>query len=135
MIPPRSSLPILVADQDEQSRNRLAHILEGEGFRPLPVRTGGEAVEVVRKSVVAITILDVLLPDLTGIETFELITAVRGDVPGIFLARERSKDMLVRLLDAGAFTVLQKPPRIEVLLETVRRLASRIDEQRDQRTY
>ena len=133
MIPPRSSLPILVADQDEQSRNRLTRVLEGEGFRPLPVRTGGEAVEVVRRSVVAITILDVLLPDLTGIETFELITSVRGEVQGIFLARERSKDMLVRLLDAGAFTVLHKPPRIEVLLETVRRLASRIA--KDQRTY
>jgi len=133
VIPPRTSLPILVADQDEQSRNRLTQVLEGEGFRPLPASTGGEAVEVVRKSVVAITILDVLLPDLTGIETFKLITSVRGEVPGIFLARERSKDTLVRLLDAGAFTVLQKPPRIKVLLETVRRLALRID--KDQRTY
>jgi DNA-binding response OmpR family regulator len=127
VIPP-APLPILVADQDDTSRNRLAHVLEEEGFCPFPARTGGEAVEVVRTRVVAITILDVLLPDLTGLETFALITSLRGSVPGIFLARERSKEMLVRLLDAGAYTVLQKPPRDEVLLETVRRLASRIDQ-------
>ncbi len=126
MIPP-APLPILVADQDDRSRNRLTHVLSEEGFCTLPARTGGEAVEVVRSRVVAITILDVLLPDLSGLETFELITSVRGSVPGIFLARERNKEMLVRLLAAGAYTVLQKPPRDDVLLETVRKIASRID--------
>jgi DNA-binding response OmpR family regulator len=123
---------VLVADQEEESRNRLADALRDGGFEPLPARTGGEAVEVVRRRVVAITILDVLLPDLTGLETFELITSVRGGVQGIFLARERTKETLVRLLDAGAYTVLQKPPEVEVLLETVRRLTARID--REDRT-
>ena len=61
------------------------------------------------------------------VETFELITSVRDGVQGIFLARERSKDMLLRLFDAGAHTVLQKPPRTEVLLDAVRRLNSRIE--------
>ena len=126
MIPP-APLPILVADQDDRSRNRLTHVLSEEGFCTLPARTGGEAVELVRSRVVAITILDVLLPDLSGLETLELITSVRGSVPGIFLARERNKEMLVRLLAAGAYTVLQKPPRDDVLLETVRKIASRID--------
>ena len=126
MIPPRS-LPILVVDQDDASRNRLADALAGEGFSPLPVRTGTEAVEVVRNRVVAISIMDVLLPDLSGIETYELITSVRGEVPGIFLARERSKETLVRLLDAGAYTVLGKPPRMEWLLDAVRELSGRVD--------
>jgi DNA-binding response OmpR family regulator len=116
-----------VADEDDASRNRLAHVLRGEGFLTLGARTGREAVEVVESRVVSITILDVELPDLSGIETFELITSVRGGVRGIFLARERSKDVLARLLDAGAYTVLQKPPEAEVLLDTVRRLKSRIE--------
>lgn len=134
MIPPTPH-PILVADQEDASRNRLAEVLRGEGFPTLPARTGEEAVEVVRSRVVSITILDVWLPGLTGLETFELITSMRGGIRGIFLARERTKDTLVRLLDAGAYTVLHKPPRPEVLLETVRRLAARIeleDRNRDQ---
>ncbi len=121
------SLPILVADQDDASRNRLAGVLRGEGYEPVPVRTGGEAVEVVRNRVVSITILDVLLPDFSGIEAFRMINAVRVGVAGIFLARKRSKDMLVRLLEAGAYTVLQKPPRTEALMEAVRGCASRIE--------
>jgi DNA-binding response OmpR family regulator len=129
---PTAPHSILVADQEEESRNRLADALRDGGFEPLSARTGGEAVEVVRRRVVAITILDVFLPDLTGLETFELITSVRGNVRGIFLARERTKETLVRLLDAGAFTVLQKPPEVEVLLEAVRRLTARID--REDRT-
>ena len=124
---PTQSLPILLADQDDTSRNRLAGVLRESGFDALPARTGGEAVEVVRTRGVAITILDDLLPDLSGLETFELICSVRGGVPGIFMARERSKETLARLLEAGAYTVLQKPPRTELLLEAVRRLASRIE--------
>lgn len=85
--------------------------------------------DVARTRLVGITILDVSLPDLSGIETFELISSVRRGVEGIFMARERSKETLARLLEAGAFTVLQKPPRVEMLLEAVRRLASRIDQE------
>ncbi len=118
-------LPILVADQDDVSRNRLAEVLAGEGFHPLPARTGGEAVEVVRNTLVAVTILDVALPDFSGIEAFRLITDIRSGVPGIFLARDRSTSTMARLLDAGAYTVLGKPPRISVLVEALRGLASR----------
>ena len=123
---PTHSLPILLADQDDNSRNRLAGVLRNEGFETLPARTGGEAVDVVRARLVGITILDVALPDLSGIETFELISSVRRGVAGIFMARERSKETLARLLEAGAFTVLQKPPRVETLIDAVRRLSFRI---------
>ena len=125
MIPP-ALCPVLVVDQDTSSRNRLTEVLREDGFEALPVRTGGEAVEVARSRVVSITILDVLLPDLSGLETFELITSLRRGVQGIFLARERTKETLVRLLDAGAYTVLQKPPRMDWLLDAVRRLSERI---------
>jgi DNA-binding response OmpR family regulator len=83
-------------------------------------------VELAHRRVVAITILDVLLPDLSGIETFELISSQRAGVQGIFLARETTKDTLVRLLEAGAYTVLRKPPRMDWLVEVVRRLRARI---------
>ena len=128
MIPP-APFPILVADQEASSRNRLTEVLREEGFDPLPARTGGEAVELARNRVVSITILDVLLPDLSGIETFQLISSVRDGVQGIFLARERTKDILVRLLEAGAYTVLQKPPRMDWLLDAVRRLSARIEKE------
>jgi DNA-binding response OmpR family regulator len=128
VIPP-APFPILVADEDASSRNWLTEALREEGFEALPARTGGEAVELARHRVVSITILDVLLPDLSGIETFELITAVRDGVQGIFLARERTKDTLVRLLEAGAYTVLQKPPRLDWLLDAVRRLSERIEKE------
>ena len=87
--------------------------------------------EVVRARLVGMTILDVALPDLSGLETFTLINSVRRGVRGIFLAKERTKETLARLLEAGAFTVLKKPPETQVLLETVRRLASRIENEED----
>jgi DNA-binding response OmpR family regulator len=120
---------ILVADQERESRERLTRALEAQGFPALPAGTGAEAVELARSRVVRITILDVLLPDLSGIETFELITGLRDGVQGIFLARERTKETLVRLLDAGAYTVLDKPPRLDWLLNAVRRLSLRLAEE------
>lgn len=121
----RATTSILVADQESDSRSRLTRALRREGYEALPASTGAEAVELARSCAVRITILDVLLPDLSGIETFELITGFR-EVEGIFLARERTKETLVRLLDAGAFTVLDKPPRLDWLLEAVRRLDLRL---------
>ena len=119
---PRS---ILVADEDDQSRNRLTSALRNEGFTAFGARSGAEAVEVVRNRGVGISILDSHLNDLTGIETFRLITSLYEGVEAIFLSRERSKDTLVRLLDAGVYTVLNKPPRLDVLLRAVHELAGR----------
>jgi len=120
---------ILVADQDSSTRNRLTGVLRDEGFDAFPARSGGEALDLARSRVVTITILDVFLPDLSGLETFELISSLWGGVQGIFLARERNKETLVRLLEAGAFTVLQKPPRMDWLLDAVRRLSQRIEKE------
>jgi DNA-binding response OmpR family regulator len=124
----RATTSILVADQERDSRSRLTRALRREGYEALPASTGVEAVELARSRAVTITILDVLLPDLSGIETFELITGFR-EVEGIFLTRERTKETLVRLLDAGAFTVLDKPPRLDWLLHAVRRLSRRLEDE------
>jgi DNA-binding response OmpR family regulator len=126
----RAMTSILVADQESDTRSRLTRALRREGYETLPARTGAEAVELAKSPLVRITILDVLLPDLSGIETFELISGFR-EVSGIFLARERTKETMVRLLDAGAFTVLDKPPRLDWLLEAVRRLDQRLGQEND----
>ncbi|MFQ5844111.1 MAG: response regulator [Planctomycetota bacterium] len=124
--------PVLVADRDDRTRNRLTEALRREGFDALGARTGGEAVEVARNRVVAISVLDWALPDLSGIETYRLITSLYDGVEAIFLSQERSKDTLVRLLDEGVFTVLHKPPRIDVFLRAVHELDSRLGrEERD----
>jgi DNA-binding response OmpR family regulator len=121
----RAATSILVADQEQDTRSRLTRALRREGYDALPASSGAEALDLARNRAVTITILDVLLPDLSGIDTFELITGFRR-VEGIFLTRERTKETLVRLLDAGAFTVLDKPPRLDWLLEAVRRLDERL---------
>jgi two-component system response regulator HydG len=121
----RATTSILVADQESDSRSRLTRALRREGYETLLASTGAEALELARSPLVRITILDVLLPDLSGIDTFELISGFR-EVEGIFLARERTKETMVRLLDAGAYTVLDKPPRLDWLLEAVRLLDRRL---------
>ena len=121
----RAATSILVADEERDTRSRLTRALRREGYEAIPASSGAEALDLARNRAVRITILDVLLPDLSGIDTFELITGFR-EVEGIFLARERTKETLVRLLDAGAFTVLDKPPRLDWLLEAVRRLDEKL---------
>jgi DNA-binding response OmpR family regulator len=128
----RALTSILVADQESDSRSRLLRALRREGYETVPASTGAEAVELAKSPLVRITILDVLLPDLSGIETFELISGFR-DVRGIFLTRERTKETMVRLLDAGAFTVLDKPPRLDWLLEAVRLLDHRLESENEGR--
>jgi DNA-binding response OmpR family regulator len=101
---------ILVADQERDTRSRLTRALRREGYEALGASTGEEAVELARSRAVQITILDVLLPDLSGIETFELIAGIR-EVEGIFLARERRKETLVRLRPASWERIVRKRGR------------------------
>jgi CheY-like chemotaxis protein len=58
--------PILIVDDDEDTRYVLAHILEAEGHATAGARTGSEALDYLRANPVCLVILDLTLPDMSG---------------------------------------------------------------------
>ena len=101
--------PTLLLVEDEPAiADTIQYALESEGFRCLRLETGARVVEVLDREPVALVILDIGLPDMSGVEVCRLIRQ-RHEVPVIFLtARAGEVDRVVGL-ELGADDYVTKP--------------------------
>jgi two-component system catabolic regulation response regulator CreB len=98
---------ILVVEDESAIAETIVYALQTEGFAPLWKTTGGEALAVLGEQV-ALVILDVGLPDMSGFDVCREIQR-RGKMPIIFLtARSGEVDKIVGL-ELGADDYLAKP--------------------------
>jgi len=99
---------ILVVEDEPAIADTIQYALESEGFRCQRLDVGAGVVEVLDRQPVALVILDIGLPDMSGIEVCRRIRE-RHDVPVIFLtARSGEVDRVVGL-ELGADDYVTKP--------------------------
>ena len=122
-----SGEPILIADEDESSRELLAGVLANAGYRPLAAETGDEALELAREGSPSAAILEIPLSGLSGYELCaELKTEFGPTFPVIFLTGDRTEpyDRVAGLL-LGADDYVLKPYAAGELLVRLRNLLHR----------
>jgi two-component system catabolic regulation response regulator CreB len=99
---------ILVVEDEPAIADAIQYALESEGFQCLRLEGGAGVVEVLDRQPVALVVLDIGLPDMSGIEVCRRIRE-RHDVPVIFLtARSGEVDRVVGL-ELGADDYVSKP--------------------------
>jgi DNA-binding NarL/FixJ family response regulator len=119
--------PVLIADEDEFSREELAHLLERNGFKVVPVASGEQALQAVRENRPSVVLLEIPLGQLSGYEVCRAIRAELGDgLPIAFVSgsRTESYDRVAGLL-VGADDYIVKPYAPDELLTRVRNLVRR----------
>ena len=116
---PRSHRSILVADQNARIREQFVHSLERDGFSIYEAEAGREVIDLARKRIVDILIMEMALPDLDGIHTLRMVNRLVGPIPCIFIAESVSKEMWMRAFAEHAFALLAAPFRGEVVRRTV----------------
>jgi DNA-binding response OmpR family regulator len=118
---------ILVAEDDRDIADLIAHYLRKQGWEPHVVGAGDEAVAYARRHSIDLVVLDLMLPGLSGLEVCRLL---RGDktteaLPIIMVtARAEETDRIVGL-DIGADDYLAKPFSPNELVARVRALLRR----------
>ena len=118
---------ILVAEDDRDIADLIAHYLRKQGWEPHVVAAGDEAVAYARRHSIDLVVLDLMLPGLSGLEVCRLL---RGDktteaLPIIMVtARAEETDRIVGL-DIGADDYLAKPFSPNELVARVRALLRR----------
>src|SRR5450756_1793090 len=80
---------ILVVDDEPTLRETLAEALDADGFRVLTAADGREALSRFREHQPDLVVLDVMLPELSGIEVCRIIRAESG-VPIVMLTAKSS---------------------------------------------
>jgi len=105
-------------------------VLEQEGFVVDQVVTGTAAIERVLTTDYDAIILDLGLPDVSGLQVMEAIRRQGRTTPVLVLTGSQDAETTVRALDAGADDYLRKPPVPEELSARVRSIVRRATKQR-----
>ena len=99
---------VLVVDDEQQILRALRVILREAGFEALPASTGEEALDLAALQHPDAGIIDLLLPDMDGVELCRRLREWT-DIPLIVLSAVGDEDAKVRALAAGADDYVTKP--------------------------
>jgi FixJ family two-component response regulator len=111
---------VFVIDDDPSFRRSTERLLRLAGYA---VRSFGTATEFLRSGLLevpACVVLDVRLPDLSGLDVQEALSKAGIRMPIIFITGHGDIPMSVQAMKAGAFEFLTKPFRSENLLDAIR---------------
>jgi signal transduction histidine kinase/CheY-like chemotaxis protein len=113
----------LLVDDDARNIFALSSVLERRGMHVLTATTGSEAITLIESTPdVAIVLMDIMMPEMDGYQTMELIRlkpAFRR-LPIIALTAKAMKGDREKCLEAGASDYLAKPVNTEQLLAALR---------------
>lgn len=118
-------LRALVVDDEPSLAELLAAVLQHAGFTVETAATGSAAVRAARRGAPDVVVLDVMLPDLTGLEVLHRLRAVRPGLPVLFLTAKDAVEDRVAGLTAGGDDYMVKPFGVEELLARVLALLRR----------
>ncbi|HKO58031.1 MAG TPA: PAS domain S-box protein [Thermoanaerobaculia bacterium] len=82
--PPAARQRVLLVEDDEAVGEGIRALLEDEGFEVLLVARGGEAMPAVESFGPDVVVLDVNLPDISGLDVYELLQVTAPSLPVIF---------------------------------------------------
>lgn len=109
---------VLVVDDDGMNLTRTRVIL-GKEYDVLLANSGIEALAVLRDKKVDMVLLDIDMPEMNGIETFERMKDLATPVPVIFLTASGLEEDVVSAIKLGAANYLKKPYRPQELIKRV----------------
>lgn len=127
---------ILLVDDEPDILEFLSYNLKKEGYSTFTAGTGRQALDVARKNFPHLIILDVMMPDLDGIETCRELRAIDGlkDVLIAFLTARGEDYSQIAGFDAGADDYITKPIKPRVFVSRIKALLRRISEASEEKT-
>ena len=110
---------ILVVDDEFGDRETLKGILEDKGYRVATARDGFEAILMVKGKHYDIIFLDVRLPDMNGVETYEQVKKIDPRTTVIMMTGYSEEELVERAISRGAYTCIHKPYEMEKVIALV----------------
>ncbi|ASN06891.1 response regulator transcription factor [Virgibacillus necropolis] len=111
---------ILIIEDDENIARVVQLELEHEGFNTSIAYSGREGLAILEKEKLDLVLLDVMIPELNGMEVLRRIRAVNEEIIVIMLTARNSVYDRVNGLDLGANDYITKPFEIEEVLARIR---------------
>ncbi len=116
---------ILVVDDDASSCETLSDILELEGYTVLTARTGEAAEAIIRSRPVDAALLDLRLPDRSGVELLRFVKDAAPETEVLIVSGHATLDSAIEAMRYGGFGYVRKPVNVDEVLGSIRRALER----------
>jgi len=116
---------VLIVDDEERVVQSIAGVLEDEGFRVAIARSGEEAIGIFQQEEPDITLLDIWMPGMDGMEVLKRLKWIAPDCQVIMISGHATISTAMTAVKLGAFDFIEKPLSLDVLLMTIRRALER----------
>jgi DNA-binding response OmpR family regulator len=118
---------ILVVDDDPYILMSLEFLMKKNGYDVMVARNGTEALELVRKQIPHLVLLDIMMPDVDGYEICKYIkkTAILKNTKVIFMSAKTKETDIKKGYDLGASLYVTKPFSTRDLVKQIKELLAK----------
>lgn len=125
--PPR----ILVVDDEEKIRQSLSGLLDDNGYKAITAENGLECLQIVASQHIDLVILDIIMPEMSGIEVLRKIKEKCKDTEVIMITGYADKEKAIAAFRLGAYDLIEKPFESKEILNTVSHSLTQLDLRRE----
>ena len=128
-----STIKILVVDDDPDILEILKYNLKNSGYSVKSAGNGVEAIKKAKKFIPDIILMDVMMPEMSGIEACEEIKNIDqlSQAIIIFLSARSEDYTQISAYDAGADDYISKPVKPKILLKKISNIAKKINSEKN----
>ena len=128
-----SSIKVLVVDDDPDIVEILKYNLKNSGYSVKSAGNGVEAIKKAKKFIPDIILMDVMMPEMSGIEACEEIKSIDqlSQAIIIFLSARSEDYTQISAYDAGADDYISKPVKPKILLKKISNIAKKISSEKN----
>lgn len=116
---------VLIVDDDSDLREIVRDVLQEEGFDALDAPDGMSAIKLFKAQTPDAALVDLIMPQMDGIETMRELKRIDSSVPVIILTGHGDIRKAVESIKSGAYDFAEKPPDFKRLVITLKRATER----------
>ena len=110
---------VLIVDDNVHSTKILSLILQRKGYSVTTAKDGYEAIERVKKGFFHLTLVDIRMPGMDGLDTFRRIRQIRPQAAVVMMTAYAADGLIREAMREGACGVVYKPLDIPELLALI----------------
>ena len=113
---------ILICDDDKEIVEAISIYLSQEGYQIFKAYNGREAIEVLQKEDIQLLLIDIMMPEMDGIQALKEIKKIDGGAKVIMCSAMGQQAMVIESIQAGAKDFIVKPFQAERVIEAVKKV-------------
>ncbi len=113
---------ILTIDDSSTTRMAIRKIVKAEGHDVMEATNGREGLEIVANHTPDCIVLDLIMPEVEGMEVLKVLYERGSKIPVIILTADIQEIVREECLEMGATAFISKPMKVEELINEIRRI-------------